>query len=866
MNIKSLNFETSNELINYISQSFQSDTKDLLTDSLTLIVPQLETKKNLVKKLSQEIKTVPDTIVLRMGEFLTSQMRILKPHIEFIDKSLLLLQLTSEFEDSYFQEKGGGELEKITEYVSVFAPIIGHSSYRKTFEEFISENDSFKDSYSQLYPLILKLWDFVTESPYMVSQWTLGWLFNNLEDLKKHKHRVIIYEPDTLKEIEKEFFNELSESWDIEYLKIIPKNSNPKGLKFKWIKNKSVFDELETLGQNSIQNSNLPITFIIPQRRKYYSELIELLFTSDQNKTSQVPNLSQSKCLSLIKKILRQSQKKYIKKDILESASFMKSKCSSRRDWDKLFLKRINLEIKKEINLDPKEKINFTSFIQKLEFLENENSLEKKDMDIFYKFLYSKSLVIPHEIKVSFEKWVSYISSVIENNVEKTLLKSLSKLDIKTLDDVDLTPDRQYHVLGCSQQAYEVSPFTYLSDYEIDKIHSDLGFNLEGLNLPSIYLNKFKKAKDIGVNMIFYSSEFNVFGEKESDPRFLKDLSLDQELQIEEGFLKRENIRETKDDPKEKIKDSLSLSACQLRPENKDLFCQQTYSASSLQKYINCPFKYFGEYVLGHKDIDILDYEPSPLIQGNIIHKLLEHFVGERSVQASEVQKEIKKTLEKNYKDWPKDLPMEIYFKNTGIELAKYINRDLDQGKIQNRKTLYKELNFKAYFDLDSMTFSKENKKGSVAFKGFIDRIDRIGDTIYIFDYKLSKGYSYSSWIREGLIQMPLYGLICLDKALPEGFPEGDLHQLSYILISDQYSTKLGLSVKDEISQSFEVRMDSRNSVKEPHLMAEALKGFRKLIRNTLLEIQKGNFSPAPLSKNTCNTCHWKTSCKAAHL
>ena len=875
MKAKNVNFETSSELISYLGSLSQDDTssvclKNSRMNSLTLIAPQLETKKRLVNECSQHFKTIPDTLILRMGEFFKFQMQTLKPHVEFIDKSLLLLQLTSKWEFHEFQAKNSFELEKIVEYTGVFSPIIGHSSYRKTFEEFISEDDFFKQSYSQLYPLIIKLWDFITESPYMVSQWTLGWLFNHLEDLKKLDRRVIIYEPESMKKIEKDFFEELSESWEIEYLNSEFKNSKPKKSSFKWIKSKSVFDEMAVLSQNKIQNSETSITFVIPQKRKYYLALLDLFFISNKIQNHESFSISKFKCLSLIKKKIRQIRKKCIKRDILESSDLMKSKFSSKREWEKLFLERIDLEPLASseaswnsesslVSLD--KKMSFISFVQSLTFLKNEKKLKEEEIEVFYKFLYSKASGVPCEIEVFFEEWVYYLELIIESDIEKSSLKSSLKLDITTLEDVQFTPERQYYVLGCSQQAYEVNPFTYLSDYEINKIQSDLGFNLEGLNLPLIYLDKFKKAKYMGVPINFYSSEFNVFGDKENDPKFLKDLWLSQEIQVGEN-------KDCSEGDREECKDFISLSSCQLNLEDKKPFRQEVYSASSLQKYIDCPFKYFGEYVLCHKDIDFLDYEPSPLIRGNITHELLEHFLGESPAEVSEVQNKINILIKKNYEDWPQVLPLKLYFKNTGLEVAHYVNRDLDQRRAQNRKNLYKELDFKAYFDLESMTFSREQKKGAVAFKGYMDRVDSIGDSIYIFDYKLSKpkNSSYTSWLHKGLIQMPLYGLVCLDNALPESFPKGHLHQLSYIITSEQYVTKLGLSVKGDSSQNLGLKMNSKNSVSSPHLMAEALKGFRKLIRDTLLSIQKGNFSPAPLSQNICEKCHWKLSCKANHL
>ncbi|MDL2312951.1 PD-(D/E)XK nuclease family protein [Bacteroidales bacterium OttesenSCG-928-B11] len=169
----------------------------------------------------------------------------------------------------------------------------------------------------------------------------------------------------------------------------------------------------------------------------------------------------------------------------------------------------------------------------------------------------------------------------------------------------------------------------------------------------------------------------------------------------------------------------------------------RVYSASLLSKYINCKLQFYFHAVLGLKRQVTVSEEMEQNTIGTIIHNVLEKIVNQIIVNPQARISIIKEAVD-NLDRWVDE---EI----VGMEDLKHI--DLNRGK----PFLYKEI-IKKYLNnyltilgkdtLHSIEFLECEKEittsvqvngKSLHIKGFIDRIDRIGQRIRIVDYKTGR-------------------------------------------------------------------------------------------------------------------------------
>ena len=960
MSIHQVSFSSTQETLDFIS-SFKMD-------QLVLIVPNLEFKKNLVDLLAMKTGTVPDDLVLRLSEFLSRQVKRHKPDLEFLDKKLFQIFLRQEFQRLGLAESDQYLVERSVEYISVYAPLLAHERYRTTFEEYLAEDEVFNNIYTEIYPMMSKVWDMVLGSPFLVQQWSLGWLYQNIENLTQSEMNIVIFKPESLKKVEMDFFEEMSHSWNIyslknSYINFSNSNSNsnsiadsgldPKTLfdfnfenesihknnseilkKFTWHKVVTPLDELELVAE-LISENNLKwneVRLIIPKKRIEYVKSIEMFFTH-YFKWSGVNKLKDDKLNFHTIRVFtdRVLQQIRIKKsevnnlDLELSLLAHKDQFQSYNEFKKhtQFLvqeaqlqsinkispietegKENNLNLK---NLDFTKKYNFYQFIENLhdelhpfqiidlhhdsqgsqiknlnnelepsenESLQSELQRSQRKESSFKSFLDWASGLIhqtPVFIELSYENWFLYLESIIQTKTEHNL--AVTDLPIDFLEDIEFSPSMTYFILGCSQQNYESSNYAYLSDLEIDKLKIDLGFNFESKEFSEQLYDDFLNLKEMKLNpeIHFITPMYSLSSNKENDAKFLNELYQNNLCELssreQSGFLSFKstheiNLSHLSLSPVSKLKNEL-VSESNIEWQS---FIKRKYqSASSLQKYINCPFVYFSEYVLGLKSEDDLDLEPNGMLKGNLYHNSLEKFLDQPDIKESNIWSFMKDEVNKKYNHWSDLDFIQQQLKTSSLKLQKYIYKDFHMKFTEGRKTIFKELVFECYLNIQSLKFNKKQLDLSdIKLIGKIDRVDINDDKVYILDYKLSSGKSFGDWKKDYLIQMPLYGLMFLDGVLPI---EGELAQLSYIIINDEFKFKNGLSVNyKDPKYNLGLTLNRATSQSDAQALEKELNTFRDLIKQVILGISKAEFDPAPLNIKSCSKCDWKDSCHAKHL
>ena len=281
-------------------------------------------------------------------------------------------------------------------------------------------------------------------------------------------------------------------------------------------------------------------------------------------------------------------------------------------------------------------------------------------------------------------------------------------------------------------------------------------FDLETNNLSEIY--SLKELKDYAVKELEEKSLINLL------PSYkIEKLRDSKEYNNADGLL---------DDP-------------EILQELKKHFSKNySYSPSSLETYVQCPFKFFIEKVLKLKEIKEPEDRLEVMQIGELYHKILfyyftNQFPGSWSEELEEYKSKIVESAQRIFSNYEgkKTLPKGIWriYREEIIE-------NLKQLIEKEYKNDFQTLPFKLEYGFglpakyqDSIEnrekpVSIELNNQSIKLKGKIDRIDcrRNNEDIIIYDYKLSdKRGRTKDFFEFNELQIPLY-ILALQKIMPK--------------------------------------------------------------------------------------------------
>lgn len=817
MSIKTLQIGSIPELIKKASLNEATD--------YLFILPSLETKKEMVERMAQELKTVPDKRILRLNEFFINLTVESEPLIQFLDKDLLILLLKSSLNSQPYAPFTQVALD----YVSIFAPILGRDLYREALEELIESDPTFLKNYGDIYGFMIQIWDQLNASKRILPAWSLGWLYKNFKLLENKHKTVYIIGFNKLKNIEKEFFEELAKSWDIYDTQIINDSAHLADNKNTVVHLTSLADEvawcLDYLKNKPIDEVT---NFIIPKTKWYYKELLES-FVQNETEIFETESENIRNKINSFLSPLRVQSDEYKNSDIQNIMSGQKEVFTSYEELRQQTANIFDLNLLKSslrsVNDLPSEKtMNFFTFLDWALFSKHSDKTDYKE-DILRK-LYSLALQIPNNLKLSYRDWYSFVNVKLE--AVSPSLKSRN-FNFYTIEEMPWQTQTHNIFLSCTRMDYERSAFAYLSDFEVDKIKTDLGFDLQGIGLAENFALELQENAKLSMSNYFICPNFDHIGASQQKPKFVESMvSLESTIVENYEVPKNENI----------LTILKNINKCVL-PE----FKIKHLSASSLQKYISDPYSYFLDKVLGLKDEDPLDLDPSHLMSGSIFHLLLEKGI-DNNLGQHELEKIVKDEVTSFYRNWKNTNSQERQISKYVEDFTKYIENDKLEKQTKNRKTLFVEKDFEAYFDLSDLKFYKDYKKGRVGFKGQIDRIDVINNKCFIIDYKSTK--NSVNLVRnlkaEPQIQMPLYAMMIQDKIVDLPYP---LIGLVYIAIKDNFEVIPSMILPEGAEDLMGEPLHPRHMARVDHLEFNGIiDEYRRYIKSVILDMQNNTFNP----------------------
>jgi len=282
--------------------------------------------------------------------------------------------------------------------------------------------------------------------------------------------------------------------------------------------------------------------------------------------------------------------------------------------------------------------------------------------------------------------------------------------------------------------------------------------------------------------------------------------------------------------------------------ENKNVSHSITnYSASRLQTYLDCPQKYWLNYILKQSKRVVLPQEMSPLELGLLEHRIIELYLSRYSHYDEEILDELIK-LEINKVD--KEISDEITLQNILIELKSY-----------TKNIILELVDLKAKFNL-KYTFEKDIKNSFNNAIGSIDCYAESNDFNLILDFKRG-GASIPT--NKGLfefdkLQLWFY-LNQVSLANPDFIKKDFLW--GYVNLGELDKSLIYASSKDLKTSvlSKESKLLAKINVLKDDFLDE-LEKYKALESETLNSLKsEEKFLASPRKDTVCNFCDLKNIC-----
>jgi ATP-dependent helicase/DNAse subunit B len=325
--------------------------------------------------------------------------------------------------------------------------------------------------------------------------------------------------------------------------------------------------------------------------------------------------------------------------------------------------------------------------------------------------------------------------------------------------------------------------------------------------------------------------------------------------------------------------------------ENLENMKQKTYSISQLEKYADCPFKYFMDQILYLNVIKELDEGITPLEKGTILHEALFKFYIDRRSKGlpplfecseSEFQEAVEKLIaltEEKLNSLPETdlftfLEKELILGTAGSRGI--VHEFLDNER--NRKLEVKPSFFEVPIgkrigdkqNTDNLLFSEEAVQvGNVKIRGKIDRIDTSNNYFTVIDYKTGSSVPNIDDIRSGLsLQLPVYLYVIetlfLKKLQKPLSPAAGL----YYVLTSSVKEELGVSNKELDGKAFNLNKRRKGFVDNREELTKLINQSIKFVNDYVEAISRGEFpiTTEDKMKTACNYCEFDRICRKQTL
>lgn len=443
---------------------------------------------------------------------------------------------------------------------------------------------------------------------------------------------------------------------------------------------------------------------------------------------------------------------------------------------------------------------------------------------------------IDQNVKMPISDWVEILSE-IENKEKSRLKKLITTLPIEDYTYFPTMETENLYIMGWGDYLFNKSGERLFSNSILHGIERDLGLSLTSLNRSMAGdLMKNPLIWNEGVKKTFLYSEKTAVG-RAVKPGVFKILWDEENLEVET----------------ERFTQGRELS---LKREL-EMYKENKVSASSLQRYDECPYKFYLEKVLKFNFEEEEDYFLSAKEEGLLIHKALEEVKNQKLTkkQFKVILEELIFTEIEEFNHFRK-APLSAFVDHLWmiIESERRYLKEKSVVKVESEKF------FSFNADLKTKSFSKEGSDFKVV--GVIDRIDlSTKGGAFLYDYKRADTGTISLARYTGSKLSPQLFLYCIaaDKGFLGAFK--DFLGFQYINVKTYKRLKGFVDKETGVEMAKEVPMGSAILTDK---YQEKVNLFLENFWEVLEKIGSNSFEakPNPAHSGTCASCNWVGVCK----
>jgi PD-(D/E)XK nuclease superfamily len=273
------------------------------------------------------------------------------------------------------------------------------------------------------------------------------------------------------------------------------------------------------------------------------------------------------------------------------------------------------------------------------------------------------------------------------------------------------------------------------------------------------------------------------------------------------------------------------------------------YAVSHVERYLDCPFKYFSSYVLGLEEERDEEAGLSPRERGQFLHEVFQRFfvawemAGHRSITADVLQEalaifeEVVETRLESLSDADRSLERTYLLGSAAAAglAARAFGFEIEQGIGIVERLLEHKL--EGWFELKGPEGSAR-----IRLRGKADRIDLLDDgTLRVVDYKLGRAPKPAR-----ALQLPVYGVCASQQLEGRHGRSWPLSRAGYVAFREKNAfVSLGAT---------------------PAQAAQALEDGQQRMVSAVAAIERGSFPVDPDEPFLCTRCGYAGVCRKDYV
>jgi ATP-dependent helicase/nuclease subunit B len=480
----------------------------------------------------------------------------------------------------------------------------------------------------------------------------------------------------------------------------------------------------------------------------------------------------------------------------------------------------------------------------------------------------------PPGIELAVRAWVRYLEAIAAKT-EKTVEPASDGLAFMKIESGFYQKWTHVCLIGLTESAVKGRESSMLTLSDIVQIGQDLGFYLDYPDKPRIECIADWIAANTDRTAILSFAATNFNGEPDAPSLFWLSRALASGVDIEKYSsampTRWDELQSSELNFAESLRQAVNEDLGRLARRDLQIDAIPALSASQVERFIACPFKFTADKMLKLVDASEVDLDLDHRTRGSIQHALFEILLAEplRLNYSENELAEIAENLRQKEKLVLGDPRLWPAYKARLINMAqKFLDFEKDwRQKYPHTRTIGREFAFDLGFKITTGEFCPKDE-GDFNFRGRIDRVDESTSPatkghLVLIDYKSSGGSltNHGAWLKNSHLQLAFYSMI-MESGLTTLGPRTVGGAFYYI--TKDFTRNKGMQVEGASADILPIagRGNNISSAAKEDLYAEV----RAQLKTVAATIKEGRLHVKPKDQKDCPDCRWRKLCRAPHL